>query len=108
VLDVKNSLTYLPDFLRAAEMLIRKRATGTYNMVNPGAMSPYEIMERYRKIVDPTHAFERLTLEDLSGVVKAARSNCVLSCEKLHREGMEMLPVEEAVTKALQVWKTGK
>lgn len=101
VLDVENSITYLPDFLKAAAMLIEKRRTGIYNVVNSGVISPYRIAELHREIVDPSHAFERLTLEDLPGVVRAGRSNCVLSTTKLAGEGMHLQPVEEAVREAL-------
>ncbi len=101
VLDVRNALTYLPDFLRVAEKLIAKRKTGVYNVTNPGAVSPYRAMEMYRDIVDPSHSFERLSLDDLSDVVKAGRSNCILSTEKLKEEGLELKPAEAALREAL-------
>ena len=101
VLDVENSLTYLPDFLEAAEKLIEKRATGAYNVVNPGTISPYGIMELYKEIVDPSHTFERLTEDQLSEVAKAGRSNCVLSTAKLEGEGIAMRPIEEVGREAL-------
>lgn len=101
VLDVPNSITHLPDFLRAVASLIEKRKLGIYNIVNDGPISPYRIMELYREIVDPSHVFKRLTLSDLPSVVKAGRSNCVLSIEKLRAEGIEMPTAEEAVRKAL-------
>ncbi|MSR67476.1 NAD-dependent epimerase/dehydratase family protein [Candidatus Peribacteria bacterium] len=102
ILDEQNSITYLPDFLVAANILIAKRKTGIYNVVNPGTISPYKIMLRYQKIVDPTHKVERLTLDHLSDVVKAGRSNCTLSCEKLLKEGVRMRPVSEATDEALK------
>ena len=102
VLDVQNSLTYLPDFLACAKTLIERRHTGIFNIVNPGTISPYEIMILYKKFVQLDHAVERLTLGDLSHVVRAARSNCVLSTEKLQREGIVPRPVQEAVEEALQ------
>lgn len=101
VLDVENSITYLPDFLQAAQTLIEKRKTGVYNAVNPGAISPYRIMELYREIVDPAHSMERLTLDHLSEVVRAGRSNCILDVRKIANEGIVMRPVEEAVRIAL-------
>lgn len=102
VLDVENSLTYLPDLLAAAEALINKRATGIYNIVNPGAISPYRIMELYREIVNPKHTFERLNLEDLGDVVRAGRSNCILTTKKLEEEGIALPPVEQRVREALE------
>lgn len=100
--DIQNSITYLPDFLKAAEVLIEKRKSGIYNVVNPGAVSPYDIVELYKKIVDPTHTAERLAEKDLASVSKVARSNCVLSIKKLEDEGVVMRPVLEAVESA---WK---
>ncbi len=102
ILDQQNSITYLPDFLVAANILIAKRKTGIYNIVNPGTISPYQIMMRYREIVDSKHLVERLTLDRLCDVVKAGRSNCMLSCEKLLLEGVHMKPVEEAMDEALK------
>lgn len=101
VLDVENSITYLPDFFAAAARLIDLRRSGVYNIVNPGSISPYRIMEMYKEIVDPAHSFERLSMDHLSDVAKTGRSNCVLSIEKLRGEGIGMRPVEEAVGLAL-------
>ncbi len=105
VLDVENSLTFLPDLLAAADMLIKKRATGIYNVVNPGAISPYRIMELYREIVNPNHTFERLKLEGLGDVVRAGRSNCILTTKKLEGEGIVLPPVEQRVREALEALK---
>ncbi len=102
VLDAQNSLSYLPDFLQAAKILIERGRTGVYNVVNPGTASPFQIMEMYRKIVDPTHTFERLTVEDLAQVAKAGRSNCFLSTRKLEGEGIRLTPVEKALEKCLR------
>ncbi len=102
VLNVQNSLTFLPDFLEAAKALIERRRTGIYNVVNPGSISPYEIMVMYRQVVDPAHRVERLTLDDLPEVVKAGRSNCILSGAKLEGEGIALQPVKEAVRAALE------
>lgn len=101
VLDADNSITYIPDFFVVLEGLINRRATGTYNVVNPGAISPYRIMEMYKEYVDPSHTFERITINDLSTVTKAPRSNCILSSKKLADEGFTLLPVEIAVKEAL-------
>lgn len=102
VLDEPNSVTYLPDMFAAIRQLVERRATGTYNVVNPGVTSPFAIMERYREIVDPQHRFERLPVERLDAVAKAGRSNCMLSAEKLRREGIIMRPIDEAVDEALR------
>ena len=108
VLDVKNSLTFIPDFLDVLDQLITKKTTGTFNVVNPGSISPYEMMEQYKKIVDPSHAFEHLTLDHLSDVTKAGRSNCILSTEKLKSQGILLSSVQDRVKEALETMHTKK
>lgn len=107
VLDTENSLTYMPDFFAAAMQLIEKRKTGIYNVVNPGTMSPFRIMEMYKEIVDSTHSFEKLTMDRLSEVATTGRSNCMLDGTKLADEGIVMRPVEEAVSEALSAIRRG-
>jgi dTDP-4-dehydrorhamnose reductase len=105
VLTEPNSLTYVPDFLRVSAALIERRATGVYNVVNRGVISPFEIMTRYRELVDPAHRFEPLPLASLGEVARAGRSNCVLSTAKLEAEGLSLPPVHEAVDRALRRMK---
>lgn len=101
VLDVENSISSIDDVMVAAKALIEKRETGIFNVVNPGTMSPFGAMELYTKIVDPKHTFEKLTLKDLPGVTKAARSNCVLDGKKLEKAGISLPDVHEAMESAL-------
>lgn len=103
--DEQNSITSLTDFLDATRQLIDRRATGIYNMVNEGTISPYRIMELYREVVDPNHSFEHLPLPAQAGVTKVGRSNCVLSTKKLQGEGIRVRPIEEAVRLALLEYK---
>ena len=105
ILNVENSLTYMPDLMKAADALIQKRKTGIYHVVNPGALSPVQIMTMYTEIVDPKHVFEQISLEELLTFVRAGRSNCILSVKKLTDEGITMKPVEEAMREALEQLK---
>jgi dTDP-4-dehydrorhamnose reductase len=102
VLTEPNSLTHLPDFYQVLTRLVERRATGVYNVVNEGAISPFEIMTRYRELVDPGHTFEPLPLARLGDVVVAGRSNCLLSTARLRAEGLSLPPVREAVDRALR------
>ncbi len=108
VLDVKNSLTCIPDLLQVAKTLIEKRVTGTFNVVNPGPLSPYDVMKKYTEIVDSTHVFEKLTEDQLSEVTKAGRSNCVLSVQTLNDLGIVIRSSDEALTDCLQQIKFKK
>ncbi len=101
VLDSENSLTYLPEFTEAARVLIERKKTGIYHIVNPGVMSPYRIMQLYTEIVDPNHTFELLHEDQMNQVAKTGRSNCMVSNAKVLAEGVQLTPVEDAVRKAL-------
>ena len=103
VLTEPNSITHLPDFFQAMTALIARRATGIYNIVNEGMISPFEIITRYRERVSPTHAFEPLLLDQLGEVAKTGRSNCRLSTAKLRSQGLQLPPVHASIDQALDV-----
>lgn len=105
VLDQQNSITYMPDFFTAMKILIERKKTGVYHIINPGVISPAQIMHMYKEEVDPSHTFETIGLDQLGTVVKTGRSNCVLNGSKLEKEGIAMRPVEEAVTDAMKALK---
>lgn len=101
VISVPNSISVLDDFLQAAKTLIAKRATGVYNVTNPGTITHQEILDMYIELVDPTYKYELFSLEELAKVTKACRSNCGLSVKKLESEGIHLRPVAEAVRESL-------
>ncbi len=101
VLDAPNSLTYVPDLLATTRRLIDERQIGVFNVVNPGVMSPLDMMRRYRDIVDPAHTFDPISASDLDEEVVARRSNCQLCVQKLMDAGIQLRPVAEAVDEAM-------
>ena len=105
VVSVPNSISVMKDFLAASQELIERRATGIYNMTNPGAITHQEILDMYRELVDPNFKYELISLEELAKLTAAGRSNCVLSSKKLESEGVFMRPVHEAVREALEEFK---
>jgi dTDP-4-dehydrorhamnose reductase len=101
VLTEPNSITYLPDFFQILERLVERRAKGIRNVVNEGAISPFEIMTRYKELVDPEHTFVPLLLSQLGEVATTGRSNCLLSTARLRDEGLRLPPVADAIDRAL-------
>ncbi len=96
IIDVENSITIVEDFLVALKVLINKKKTGIYNVVNPGSINHKEILELYKKFVNPRHNYELIKPEELKslGLVKASRSNCILSTNKLEKEGIKLRPIK--------------
>ena len=101
VISVPNSISVLEDFLKAAKVLIEKRATGVYNITNPGTITHQEILDIYIELVDPSYHYELFSVEEMEKITKAKRSNCGLSVKKLEREGIHLRPVREAVRESL-------
>lgn len=101
VIDVKNSMTIVDDLLKATEVLTSRNRKGIYNMVNPGPMTHSEILDLYKKIVDPKFKYEIMTVDEMHKMTKAERSNCVLSCEKLAGE-IKLATLEERIREILE------
>ena len=107
VWNLQNSITVVPDFLKAAKQLIEKKRTGIYHVVNPGTIGPAEIMELYQQRVNPNHRFTIISEEELyeKGLAKARRSNCVLNTDKLKEEGIKLKPIKERIAELLREYK---
>ncbi len=105
IISLPNSMSVLDDFLRAGMTLIEKRATGIYNMTNPGAIEHKEILDMYRDIVDPSFTYEIFSLDEMNTLTKAGRSNCVLSSDKRETASAHMRPIHEAVRAILEQYR---
>jgi dTDP-glucose 4,6-dehydratase len=108
VIDVQNSITTVPSMLNAIKVLIDKRKTGIYNLVNPGTISIAEIMKMYQELVDPNYNLHILSLEELDHITKGKRSNCVLNIDKLKSEGINLSEAHDAVRECLLKYKEHK
>ncbi len=105
VISVPNSISVVEDAVRTIGALAERRAVGIYNLVNPGVITHKEILDMYREIVDPAHQATYISLQDLASLTKAPRSNCVLSTEKLQREGIVLPEIHARVREILTVYK---
>ena len=106
VVDVENSITVVADLIRVLDRLVACRASGVYHATNPGAIRHRDLLALYREHVDPTHACELITKDELisRGLVKTARSSCLLASEHLARLGIDMRPAEPAVCDAMMAY----
>ena len=84
--NAKNSMTYLKDLAYVIKTLANIKATGTFNVVNPGPLTAEELLEIYapgtKAIIEPK--------ETVEARLKAKRSNCVLSIDKLEMLGIRL------------------
>lgn len=106
IINVENSVTVVPDLIRATDQLIRKKKTGIYNVTNPGPVKHRDILKWYKKLVEPNHQYKMIPLKDLKRLrlAKAGRSNCILNTKKLEKAGIKMPPAKTAIIQALKIY----
>lgn len=97
VIDIPNSLTYIPDFIKAVEHFLDSDFRGIYNVVNKGALRYPELMEVFRKY-KPEFQYEIIDYRKL-GLV---RTNLILSTEKLERSGFNVRGINEVLDECVQ------
>ena len=101
VIDVPNSVTYIPDFIKAIKHLLKINARGIYNVVNKGCLRYPDLMQVYQKYV-PSFKFKTIALNKL-GLV---RTNLLLSTKKLEKSGFKVrninLVLDECVKEYLK------
>lgn len=92
IISLPNSVTFIDDLMEVTEKLILQRATGIYNVASPQPITQQEILECYKRHVDPNHQYKIISLAELESKTAAGRSNCVLSTKKLETAGIQLLP----------------
>ena len=99
VLDIPNSVTYIPDFLAALKHLLKLDAEGIFNVVNYGGLRYREILEEYKKY-DPTFGY---AITDLNSL-KIVRTNLILSTDKLEETGFNVPDIHDRLEECLSKW----
>jgi len=104
LISYDNSLTSLEDFSIFIEKFIEncyyKTAPGIYNVINPGSANAKQIVDLLSKnnIINPNWNFVDVNTLNL----KANRSNCVLSDEKIAQIGLQLPPVFESLETCIE------
>ena len=98
-IDVPNSVTYIPDFLKAVRHLIDIDAHGLYNVVNKGGLRYPALLDVYMRHV-PSFQYE-ITEPSRLGLV---RTNLVLSTKKLESTGYRVRAIEEVLEECVTAY----
>ena len=103
LINTHNSMVYIPDLIDAMSKLILGNQKGIFNVVNSGAITPYQIMCLYREIVDPKHKFGLFSsITELDNITKSPRTDCLLNITKLEQTiGQPMPDVKDRVIMSL-------
>jgi len=107
VVNIPNSMTVLTDLLPVSLALAEKKLTGIYNFCNPGAISHNEVLDLYRKYVDPNYTYKNFSLEEQALILKAGRSNNTLDHNKLVNAvpDIHIPEIHESMEKVMQRMK---
>ena len=101
VIDVPNSVTYIPDFVKALHHLIRKNAKGIYNIVLKDAINYKDLLDRYNAGAAKKHPYELIKLEKLD----LKRTNLILSTKKLEASGFKVRTPKEILDECVQEYR---
>ncbi len=97
IIETPNSVTYLPDFLRALKHLISINARGIYNLVNKGGLRYPELLDEYKKRVSG-FAYKKVKFNGLHLV----RSNLIMSTMKLEKSGFKVRKIKEVFKECVE------
>ncbi|MDD5079063.1 MAG: sugar nucleotide-binding protein [Candidatus Omnitrophica bacterium] len=102
VIDLPNSITYIPDFILMLKHLIKINATGIYNTVNKYGLRYPELMDIYKKYV-PGFKYEIIDYAQL-GLI---RTNLVMSVKKLEKTGFTVRDIHDVLEECVAAYVEG-
>lgn len=110
IVDVENSVTIIDDMVSTLYQLLEKQGEGIFHVVNPGVMKHRELIDLYKKYVDPDHTNEWITEQELvqQGLATKKRSNNIMSSDRLAELGIEMREVHEALEDTMKKYAEHK
>ncbi|MDB3959100.1 sugar nucleotide-binding protein [Opitutales bacterium] len=109
LLEAENSVSHLEEFCqKCIECFTKDINPGIYNMTNPGSITTSQVTEWMIQegLTDKQFNFFKTEEEFMEKAAKTPRSNCVLDTTKAEKAGIGMRPVDEAITKSIQDFKT--
>ena len=98
VVNIPNSMTILHEMLPASLAMAKKGLTGVYNFTNPGVISHNEVLDLFKKYLDPEFEYSNFSVEEQAKILKADRSNNELDTTKLMADMPEGVVVNDIKT----------
>lgn len=97
IIDMPNSVTYMPDFTKAVRHLIAIEAKGIYHVVNKGGLRYSELLDVYKKYV-PDFNYVVIDYKNF----KLKRTNLILSTKKLEKTGFNIRDIHEVMEECVK------
>jgi len=99
IIDVPNSVTYIPDFIKALDHLIKIDAKGLFNLTNKGGLKYADLLDVYKKYV-PSFEYQIMPLKNL----KMDRTNLLLSVRKLENTGFKVRKIKDILQECVEFY----
>jgi dTDP-4-dehydrorhamnose reductase len=106
ICSIQNSMTVLEDMIPLLVQLAKDMRTGTVNLTNPGTIEHNEILEMYKKYVEPTFEWNNFTLEEQSKILLSERSNNELDSTYLKQLFPNVKDIKTSVEDLMKRWNT--
>ncbi len=111
LLDARNSLTYLGDFVASCIYCLDERPKyGVYNVTNTGSVSTREVVDliKQHKVSKKTFQFFDSEEQFMRLAAKTPRSNCVMDNRKAISAGFPLMGIHAALDRVLECWNGSK
>ncbi|HEX2978593.1 MAG TPA: NAD-dependent epimerase/dehydratase family protein [Candidatus Babeliales bacterium] len=102
LINIPNSISILEDLVPLVIDMTFRQIKGNYNFVNPGTLSHNEVLELYKRFIDPNHAYENFSIEEQNQILKARRANAELSPNKLLKVYPEIPTARQSLERLFQ------
>jgi len=106
ICSIQNSMTVLEDIIPLLVQLAKDMRTGTVNLTNPGTIEHNEILEMYKKYVEPTFEWKNFTLEEQGKILLSERSNNELDSTYLKQLFPNFKDIKTSVEDLMKRWNT--
>jgi dTDP-glucose 4,6-dehydratase len=108
ICSVPNSMSVLDELLPIVIKMMSAGITGTVNLTNPGTISHNEILEMYRKHVDPEFTWANFSIEEQRKFLLCDRSNNHLDTTVLETFAPEVRHIRDAVEDTIKNYSPSK
>ena len=98
VINTPNSVTYIPDFIKAIDHLIQHNGRGIYNVVCKGGLKYPDLLNLFNKHHGKGHSFKILDAKKLN----LNRTNLILSTKKLEESGFKVRTPKEILEECVK------
>jgi len=105
ICSMPNSMTVLDKLLPYVIKMAKMNLTGTINLTNPGLITHNEILELYKKYVDPDFTWKNFSQEEQLKILAADRSNNCLNTDKLIELFPDILNIKDSISNTLINYK---